>query len=126
MYGGKPMLLNKLFYKVAVVMISALVWLVNIPTAQATGYYSGDYASNNAQEAPMTDDYFESGKRAGEVIPKDLGTGSKQKNPIDMLKRAGEEVVNNPLKRTLGADDYDRSEIEKDLARNKAARGDFE
>jgi len=120
------MLLNKLFYKVAVVMISALVWLVNIPTAQATGYYSGDYASNNAQEAPMTDDYFESGKRAGEVIPKDLGTGSKQKNPIDMLKRAGEEVVNNPLKRTLGADDYDRSEIEKDLARNKAARGDFE
>jgi hypothetical protein len=38
-----------------------------------------------------SDDYIESGKRAGEVIPKDLGTGSRQKNPVNMLKRKGEE-----------------------------------
>ncbi|MBD2625990.1 hypothetical protein [Trichormus variabilis] len=74
---------------------------------------------------PATEeDYIESGKRAGEVIPKDLGTGSRQKNPINMLKRAGEELGNEPLKRSFGAKDYERSEIEQELARNKAARGD--
>ncbi|QYX30989.1 hypothetical protein [Sphaerospermopsis torques-reginae] len=71
------------------------------------------------------DDYIESGKRAGEVIPKDLGTGSRQKNPLNMLKRAGEELGNEPLKRTFGAQDYERSEIEQELIRNKAARGDY-
>jgi hypothetical protein len=71
------------------------------------------------------DDYVESGKRAAEVIPKELGTGSRQKNPVDMLKRAGEEVVNNPLKRSFGVNDYDRSPIEEELARNKAERGDY-
>jgi hypothetical protein len=72
------------------------------------------------------DDYIESGKRAGEVIPKDLGTGSRQKNPINMLKRAGEELGNEPPKRTFGAKDYERSEIEKELMRNKAERGDVD
>ncbi|TAF08901.1 MAG: hypothetical protein EAZ77_06215 [Nostocales cyanobacterium] len=74
----------------------------------------------------MGDDYIESGKRAGEVIPKDLGTGSRQKNPVNMLKRAGEELGNEPQKRTFGARDYEKSEIEQELIRNKAARGDFE
>ncbi|MGM3306302.1 hypothetical protein ACSQ6I_10020 [Anabaena sp. WFMT] len=72
------------------------------------------------------DDYIESGKRAGEVIPKDLGTGSRQKNPINMLKRAGEELGNEPQKRTFGTRDYERSEIEKELMRNKSERGDFD
>jgi hypothetical protein len=74
----------------------------------------------------MGDDYIESGKRAGEVIPKDLGTGSRQKNPINMLKRAGEELGNEPLKRTFGARDYEKSEIEQELMRNKAERGDYQ
>ncbi|MEA5618254.1 hypothetical protein VB711_10460 [Cronbergia sp. UHCC 0137] len=71
------------------------------------------------------ENYVESGRRAGEVIPNDLGTGSRQKNPINMLKRAGGELSNDPLQRTFGAKDYQRSEIENELARNKAARGDF-
>jgi hypothetical protein len=70
------------------------------------------------------DDYIESGKRAGEVIPKELGTGIRQKNPVNMLKRAGEELGNDQIPRAFGAKDYERSEIEQELARNKAARGD--
>ncbi len=83
-------------------------------------------ASENAEKAQqMNDDYIESGKRAAEVIPKDLGTGSRQKNPINMLKRAGEELGNDIPKRVLGDNNYDRSPIEGELVRNKAARGDF-
>jgi|GEM_PF-1362630 hypothetical protein len=74
----------------------------------------------------LGDEYIESGRRAGEVIPKDLGTGSRQKNPINMLKRAGEELGNDQIQRAFGARDYERSDIEKELARNKAARGDVD
>lgn len=83
-------------------------------------------ASENAAKAQkMGDDYIESGKRAAEVIPKNLGTGSRQKNPVNMLKRAGEELGNDIPKRVVGDNNYDRSPIEKELVRNKAARGDF-
>lgn len=90
-------------------------------------YYTTKERNKAKLNTPATsDDYVESGKRAGEVIPKDLGTGSRQKNPINMLQRAGEELGNEPLKRSFGAKDYERSEIEKELARNKAARGDLD
>lgn len=90
-------------------------------------YYTTKERNKSKLNTPVIgDDYVESGKRAGEVIPKDLGTGSRQKNPINMLQRAGEELGNEPLKRSFGAKDYERSEIEKELARNKAARGDFD
>jgi hypothetical protein len=51
------------------------------------------------------DDYFETGRRAGDVNPKDLGTSSRQKNGINILNRAGEEVTNEPQKRPFGARD---------------------
>lgn len=97
------------------------------PTETNRPYYTTKERTKAKLNTPATgEDYIESGKRAGEVIPKDLGTGSRQKNPINMLKRAGEELGNNPLKRSFGAKDYDRSEIEKELAENKAARGDLD
>ncbi|MFH7028304.1 MAG: hypothetical protein ACHBN1_23615 [Heteroscytonema crispum UTEX LB 1556] len=125
--------LNKMRRQIATIMLAGLVWLISLPvtSAQAEGYFGEknhnvQATAKNLKNLPDTsgDDYIESGKRAAEVIPKDLGTGSRQKNPIDMLKRAGEEVGNNPLKRGFGAKDYDKSEIEEELARNKAARGD--
>jgi hypothetical protein len=146
---------NQLQRKIALVMLAGLIWLISLPTnsVEAAGYYSVKdhkaevvrpyyvtkerhiarteqttpyYATKNRRHITTTgDDYIESGKRAAEVIPKELGTGKRQKNPITMLKRAGEEVTNNPLKRSFGTQDYQRSEIEKELARNKAARGDF-
>jgi hypothetical protein len=143
--------IKRIFHKIAFFMLAGFVWIMIPATkAQAAGYYSGDlstqdhykleraahgnqagvspyFANEKANLTPNIgeDDYVESGKRAGEVIPKDLGTGSRQRNPVDMLKRAGEEVVNNPLKRSFGVNDYDRSPIEEELARNKAERGDY-
>jgi hypothetical protein len=142
--------IKKIFHKITFFMLAGFVWIMIPATnAQAAGYYSGDlstqdhyrleraahgnqgvapyFANRNADVTPNIgeDDYVESGKRAAEVIPKELGTGSRQKNPVDMLKRAGEEVVNNPLKRSFGVNDYDRSPIEEELARNKAERGDY-
>ncbi|MBD2293094.1 hypothetical protein H6G06_06240 [Anabaena sphaerica FACHB-251] len=98
-----------------------------VRTEPVRHYYSAqDRRKEKVYTTPeMGDDYIESGKRAGEVIPKELGTGSRQKNPINMLKRAGEELGNEPLKRTFGARDYERSEIEQELMQNKAARGDY-
>ncbi len=141
---------NQLRRKIAIIMLAGLVWLISIPatSVQAAGYYSGDYAtkehaaSNSAvskanaeveqkigKDANITpdiggEDYLESGKRAAEVIPKDLGTGSRQKNPVEMLKRAGEELGNNQVQRAFGSEDYERSPLEEELARNKAQRGD--
>jgi hypothetical protein len=124
---------NKMRRQIAAVMLAALIWLISLPvtSAQAEGYFGGkdqnvQSTAKNLKNLPDVsgDDYIESGKRAAEVIPKDLGTGSRQKNPVEMLKRAGEEVGNNPLKRGFGAKDYDKSQIEEELARNKAARGD--
>jgi hypothetical protein len=128
--------------QIAVVMLVSLVSVFSFSatSAQAAGYYSGDYSTlNNTTEAEakmgrnanMTpdisgDDYIESGKRAAEVIPKDLGTGSRQKNPANMLQRAGEELGNNQIQRAFGAQDYERSPIEQELARNKAQRGDYD
>jgi hypothetical protein len=43
-----------------------------------------------------------------------------------MLKRFGSELTNDPQKRSFGAEDYERSEIEQELARNKAERGDYD
>jgi hypothetical protein len=89
-------------------------------------YSSPERRKERVHTTPGTgESYTESGRRAGEVIPKDLGTGSRQKNPINMLKRAGEEITNDPLQRSFGAEDYERSGIEQELRRNKAARGDF-
>jgi hypothetical protein len=87
--------------------------------------YIARTSENAAKAQQMNDDYIKSGKRAAEVIPKDLGTGSRQKNPVNMLKRAGEELGNDIPKRVLGDNNYDRSPIEAELARNKAARGDY-
>jgi hypothetical protein len=137
--------INKLFYqirrKIAVVLLAGLVWFISLPatSVQAAGYYSGDYSTrtntekaaekmgNYANVKPQIggDNYIESGKRAAEVIPKDLGTGARQKNPGNMLQRAGEELGNDQLQRAFGSQDYDRSAIEKELARNKADRGDY-
>jgi hypothetical protein len=102
---------NQLRRTIAIAFLAGLILLTSLPaSAQAVG----------------DDDYVESGKRAAEVIPKDLGTGSKQKNPVEMLKRFGSELTNDPAKRTLGSEDYERSEIEQELARNKAQRGDYD
>ncbi len=127
--------------KMAIIMLAGLVWLISIPatSVQAAGYYSGDYATKEQATAEVEqkigknanitpdiggDDYLESGKRAAEVIPKDLGTGSRQKNPVEMLKRAGEELGNDQVQRAFGSEDYERSPLEEELARNKAQRGD--
>lgn len=50
------------------------------------------YATQNRKKhiTRTSDDYIESGKRAGEVIPKELGTGKRQKNSVTMLRRSGE------------------------------------
>lgn len=121
---------NQLRRTIAIAFLAGLVFLTSLPaSAQAVGYYSGDFSTrdnNTTTQAVGDDDYIESGKRAAEVIPKDLGTGSKQKNPVEMLKRFGSELTNDPAKRTLGAEDYERSEIEQELARNKAQRGDYD
>lgn len=102
---------NQLRRTIAIAFLAGLILLTSLPaSAQAVG----------------DDDYVESGKRAAEVIPKDLGTGSKQKNPVEMLKRFGSELTNEPQKRSFGAQDYERSEIEQELARNKAQRGDYD
>ncbi|BAZ40112.1 hypothetical protein NIES4101_60730 [Calothrix sp. NIES-4101] len=87
-------------------------------------FFSG-VSENAAKADEMNKKYIESGKRAGEVIPKDLGTGSRQKNPVNMLKRAGEELGNDIPKRVVGDNNYERSPIEQELVRKKAARGDF-
>lgn len=128
---------HQLRRKIAVVLLAGLLAFISLPatSVQAAGYYSGDYSSSsvieqkigqNANHTPKIggDNYIESGKRAGEVIPKDLGTGSRQKNPLNMLQRAGEELGNDQPQRVFGAKDYDRSPIEQELARNKAHRGD--
>jgi hypothetical protein len=120
---------NQLRRTIAIAFLAGLVFLTSLPaSAQAAGFYSGDFGTKQYQTAQATgeDDYVESGKRAAEVIPKDLGTGSKQKNPVEMLKRFGSELTNDPGKRTLGSEDYERSEIEQELARNKAQRGDYD
>jgi hypothetical protein len=101
---------NQLRRTIAIAFLVGLVFLTSLP------------ASAQAESA---NDYIESGKRAAEVIPKDLGTGIKQKNPVEMLKRFGSELTNDPAKRSFGAEDYERSEIEQELARNKAERGDY-
>ena len=132
---------NQLRRKIAIIMLAGLVWLISIPatSVQAAGYYSGDYASKEQATAEVEqkigknanitpdiggEDYLESGKRAAEVIPKDLGTGSRQKNPGEMLNRAGEELGNDQVQRVFGSQDYERSPLEEELARNKAQRGD--
>jgi len=121
---------NQLRRSIAIAFLAGLIFLTSLPTsAQAAGFYSGDFGTkdnNTTTQAVGGDDYIESGKRAAEVIPKDLGTGSKQKNPVEMLKRFGSELTNDPLQRTVGAQDYERSEIEQELARNKAQRGDYD
>jgi hypothetical protein len=67
-----------------------------VQTEPSKPYYSTKERSKVKVTAPGTgDDYIESGKRAGEVIPKDLETGNRQKNPISMLKRASGELGNN-------------------------------
>ncbi|NEU75868.1 hypothetical protein PI95_025750 [Hassallia byssoidea VB512170] len=102
---------NQLRRTIAIAFLAGLIFLTSLPaSAQAVG----------------DSDYVESGKRAAEVIPKDLGTGSRQKNPVEMLKRFGSELTNEPQKRSFGAKDYERSEIEQELARNKAQRGDYD
>jgi hypothetical protein len=102
---------NQLRRTIAIAFLAGLILLTSLPaSAQAVG----------------DDDYVESGKRAAEVIPKDLGTGIKQKNPGEMLKRFASELTNEPQKRSFGAKDYERSEIEQELARNKAQRGDYD
>ncbi|MGI2902579.1 hypothetical protein [Tolypothrix sp. VBCCA 56010] len=121
---------NQLRRTIAIAFLAGLVFLTSLPaSAQAVGYYSGDFGTKNyntTAQAVGDDDYIESGKRAAEVIPKDLGTGSRQKNPVEMLKRFGSELTNEPQKRSFGAQDYERSEIEQELARNKAQRGDYD
>ncbi len=126
-------IINNAFQKVALVFLAGLVLFTSLPfaSAQAVDFsvikeYQIASANKNANESDqMTDEYIEGGKRAAEVIPKELGTGERQKNPANMLKRLGEELGNDIPKRVVGDNDYDRSPIEQELARNKAARGDF-
>ena len=124
---------NNAFQKVALVILAGLILFTSLPfpSAQAIDFSAikenqiANANQNAAESGQMTDEYIESGKRAAEVIPKDLGTGERQKNPVNMLKRLGEELGNDIPKRVVGDNDYDRSPIEQELARNKAARGDF-
>jgi hypothetical protein len=125
--------LNNALQKVAFVVLAGLLLFSNLPFASAQAIelsaikeHQVANANKNATEFNQTtDEYIESGKRAAEVIPNDLGTGERQKNPVNMLKRLGEELGNDIPKRVVGDNDYDRSPIEEELARNKAARGDF-
>ncbi|GAB1538548.1 hypothetical protein NUACC21_12100 [Scytonema sp. NUACC21] len=121
--------LNQLRRKIAVVLLAGLVWFISLPalSVQAAGYYSGDYSTNSsaikagiekAEEKMGSyanikpnidgDDYLESGKGAAQALPKDSGIGSNQNNPLNMLKRTGEELGNNQVQRAFGAKDYDR------------------
>jgi hypothetical protein len=124
---------NRVLRNIAIVFLVGLVAFTGVainpaqanPLEAAKERILGGHEENAAIAEEQTDDYIESGKRAAEVIPKDLGTGSRQKNPVNMLKRAGEELGNDLPKRAVGANDYDRSEVEQELARNKAQRSDF-
>ncbi|MBW4608054.1 MAG: hypothetical protein KME22_12740 [Hassallia sp. WJT32-NPBG1] len=108
---------NQLRRSIAIAFFAGLIFLTSLPaSAQAAGYYSGDFGTkdiNPTAQPTGGDNYIESGKRAAEVIPKDLGTGSRQKNPVEMLKRFGSELTNDPAQRSLGSEDYERSEIEQ-------------
>ncbi len=120
------------FQKISLVLLVCSLSFISLPFASAQAvdfsvineYQLASTNKNAAEFDQMTDEYIESGKRAAEVIPKDLGTGERQKNPVNMLKRLGEELGNDIPKRVVGDNDYDRSPIEQELARNKAARGD--
>lgn len=124
---------NRVLRNIAIAFLVGLVAFtsVAIPTANANPLEAvkeriqEGNAENAAIAEELNNDYVKSGKRAAEVIPKELGTGERQKNPINMLKRAGEELGNDLPKRAAGANDYDRSKVEQELARNKAQRGDF-
>lgn len=130
--------LNQLRRKIAVIILASLLSLISLPaaSAHAVGYYSGDYSSNthvskqkmgsyaNTKPEIGGDDYIESGKRAAQAIPQELETGSRQKNPVEMLKRAGEELGNDQVQRAFGAKDYNRSPVEKELARNQGQDDD--
>ncbi|MEA5567194.1 hypothetical protein [Anabaena sp. UHCC 0399] len=114
--------------KIVLVMLTGLIWLISLPTnsVEATGYYSVKdhkaelvrpyyatrerhiagteitrpyYTTKDRTRITTTgDNYIESGKRGTEVMPKEIGTGKRQKNSI---------------KRTFRTNDYERSEIEK-------------
>jgi hypothetical protein len=122
--------LSNAFQKIALILLVCSLSFISLPftSAQAADFpVVKEYQlanANAAESAQTSDEYIESGKRAAEVIPKDLGTGERQKNPVNMLKRLGEELGNDIPKRVVGDNDYDRSPIEQELARNKAARGD--
>lgn len=105
-------ILNQWRRKIALLVLSGLIWLISLPTnsVEATGYYSVKdhktevvkpyytrkerpiartettrpyYTTQNRKRITTTgDDYIESGKRATEVIPKELGTDKRPKNPI--------------------------------------------
>lgn len=110
------------------VLLAGVVLLISLPATSVQAFAATTSPTKgqiNTQENPISGfDEIESGKRAAEVIPKELGSGSRQKNPGEMLKRAGEELGNNQVQRAFGADDYDRSGLEEELARNKAKRGE--
>ncbi len=68
-------------------------------------------------------DEIESGKKAAEVIPKNLGNADKDTGR--RVTRALNELTNDQYQRTFGAEDYKRSQAEQELSRNKAERGDY-
>lgn len=110
------------------VLLAGVVLLISLPATSVQAFAATTSPTKgqiNTQENPISGfDEIESGKRAAEVMPKELGSGSRQKNPGEMLKRAGEELGKNQVQRAFGADDYDRSGLEEELARNKAKRGE--
>lgn len=110
------------------VLVVSLVLLISLPATSLQAFAATTSPTKgqiNTEETPISGfDEIESGKEAAEVMPKELGSGSRQKNPLEMLKRAGEELGNDQVQRAFGAEDYDRSGLEQELARNKAKRGD--
>lgn len=57
-------------------------------------YSTQERRKEKVYTTPSSDDYTESGKRAGKLIPKDLETESRQKNSVNILKRTEEELDN--------------------------------
>lgn len=110
------------------VLLAGLILVISLPATSVQAFAATTSPTKgqiNTEENRISGfDEIESGKRAAEVMPKELGSGSRQKNPGEMLKRAGEELGNDQVQRAFGAEDYDRSGLEAELARNKAKRGE--
>jgi len=129
--------INKLFKQLRqtlmTVMVIGLAWLISLPTALVQASPSINYlgtehnliaANSKSSYDPLNAgldqggfDEIESGKRAAEVIPKDLGNSNKDVG--ERINRAVNELGNDQYQRVFGGLDKDEDSIKKSEAELK-------